>query len=142
MKVASLDDLQAVKEMSMKFIGTTYFADYADERIVEELLISILDGDKTEKIVLFEENVGMLVGIASPFLYGPYLSATELGWWIEPEHRKSKIGKTFLEAFEHWAKDIAGCSFVVMGALDNSLDKFYEKKGYRLNEKTYMKKIW
>ncbi len=123
----------------MEFINTTHFAKYTDDRIVTELLEGILSGDGTESIVIYEEDKGMIVGVITPFLYGPYLVATELGWYVHPDHRKTELGSNLLGAFEYWAKEKGGASMVVMGSLNDKLDNFYEKKGYTLNERAYMK---
>ena len=80
--------------------------------------------------------------MVSPSLYSKDRVALEILWWVEPDARKTGLGKELLEAFEYWAKNIAQCSIIAVSSLDDeSLDKFYNKKGYKLTEKTYMKVI-
>lgn len=139
MKVATLEDLEAVKEMALDFIDSTYFSEFSHGDTVEELLKGILTGDGTQSVVILEEGKGMIVGIATPFLYGPHKVASELGWYVYPNERKSKLGSELLAAFEYWAKEKAGCTMIVMGSLNDKLDKFYIDKGYKTHEKSYIK---
>jgi len=86
--------------------------------------------------------VGMLVGgIASP-LFSKDRVATELAWFVEPEHRDGRAAYKLLASYEKWAKD-SGCSFVTMVDIDTleSLEPLYTRKGYTLTEKTYVKEI-
>lgn len=138
MRLASLEDHQSLKEMSMSFIETTSY-DF-DEETIDNLLKVFLTSSNNEKIILFEEGKGFLAGMAVPFIFSKGYVATEIAWWVSPEERKNGVGDALLNAFEFWANKI-GCSSVVMVALDDYLGEFYKKKGYELLERAYIKRI-
>lgn len=139
MKIATLEDLPEIAEMSMKFVETTGYKDFADEDTIKSLIAAVVTSEPHEKIILLEPGVGFLAGCVTPFIFGPHLLATEIAWWVEPESRGSGIGKEFLDAFEFWAKEKAGCTMISMVCLDDKLEKFYVKQGYKLYERAYMK---
>lgn len=84
-----------------------------------------------------DEVVGFLVAAAGSIhpLLGPFNVASELAWWVEPEHRGH--GKKLLEAFLLWAEEF---DYVTMSALDDSLDKLYSSYGFTKNEVAYIKR--
>jgi len=138
-KIATLEDLPEIADMSMKFITTTGYSFFSDRESIEKLIEALIAGEQNEKIIIFQPGVGFLAGCATPFLFGPHLLATEIAWWVEPDKRGSGIGAEFLSAFEYWAKEKAGCAMINMVCLDDKLSKFYEDKGYKLYERAYMK---
>lgn len=141
MKVATLEDLPEIVEMGMNFAVTTGYVDYIDEDSVRNTFSNFITGDPTKTIIIFESGVGFLAGAATPFLFGKQYLASEIAWWIEIDARGNGAGKKFLEAFEYWAKEKAGCNLVSMACLDDNLMKFYDKQGYKLYERAYMKEL-
>jgi len=140
LKVATIEDLPLVRDMALKFLeNTEYNKHFSMEKLTAVIEELILDGGSTKIIILCEDK-GMIVGIVNPFLYGTKLVATELGWWVEPEERKNGVGESLLKAFEFWAHKV-GCSMITMISLDDELGQYYEKKGYKLYERAYMKEI-
>lgn len=139
MKIATLEDVSDIADMGMKFVESTGYIKYADRATIENLIIAVINGEKNERIILFEPDVGFLAACVTPFLFGPHILATEMAWWVNPDHRGKQIGSEFLKAFEYWAKEKAGASMVSMSCLDDKLCKFYEKQGYKLYERAYMK---
>jgi len=141
MKIATLDDLQEIKDMAARFLAVTGYANYSDEETIENLIVGMLTGRQDEKIILLKPGIGMLAGISSPFIFGPHLIASEIAWWIEPEKRGQKDGVELVEAFEYWAKFKAACAIITLTSLDDKVGKFYESRGYKLHERAYMKEI-
>jgi len=141
LKIATIDDFEEIRQMASKFMETTGYTEYSDEETISNLIINILTGKQNEMIILLKPGVGFLAGMASPFLFGPHLIASEIAWWIEQEKRNSGIGKELVEAFEYWAKNVAGCTMITLTSLDDNVGKFYEKKGYALYERAYMKEL-
>lgn len=85
---------------------------------------------------------GMLVGASVAPLFSKDKVATELAWYMNVEHRDGKAALRLLKAYEDWAKK-AECKFVTMIDIDTleDLHSLYERKGYTLTEKTYVKEI-
>lgn len=139
-KIASEEDLPLLHEMSLKFGEASPYKDLVNQQTIKDVVSDIVRGDNNSTLALMFEDKGMLLGITSKFLFGDRKLATEVAWWVEPEHRKSKIGPQLLEYFEYWAK-VVGCTMVTMISIDDTLGKYYEKQGYTLTERSYMKVI-
>lgn len=112
-----------------------------------KLMTSFLRAIELDEIVLFvaEDNnklVGMLVGVVNESLFSNDKIASELAWFVEKEYRGTSMALRLLAEFEKWAK-LQDCSFIAMIDLHrvNDLENMYNKLGYELAEKTYMKKV-
>lgn len=121
-----------------RFINSTAYKDLYNDEVLYDLLHKMLVLDNF--IVLLDGDKGMLAGTCTPFLFGNKLVASEIGWWVEPEYRNSGVGKQLVDAFEEWAKE-KNCDMIVMVSIDDSVGKYYEKTGYSLVERMYLKEI-
>ena len=139
-RIATVEDIPELLEMSMKFIDLTPHTKYASEMAVDRLLETLVTSGVDKAVVFIHEGKGMIAGAVTQYLFGPYTMAVEIGWWIDPEHRKSGAGAELLEAFEYWAKQL-GCAMVCMISIDDTLGEYYEKRGYSLRERTYTKDL-
>lgn len=139
-KIATIEDLDLVVSLAMKFAQASPYATYATEEDMRQLAKQIIEGPKENGIVLLYEDFGMIAGVARKFIYGYPYGATELAWWVDEDKRGTKAGVELLEAFEHWAKKV-GCLYITMTSLDDQIGNYYEKKGYKLCERAYMKQI-
>lgn len=137
---AALKDVEALVEMGIKFGEASPYKEYYTEGKVRA--IANLCAQEWVDFVAFidTDNKGMIVGHASKFLLGEVQIATEIAWWVNPEDRKGSVGKELLEAFEGWAKE-QGCKLISMISIDDTLGSYYEKCGYTLTERSYMKEI-
>lgn len=141
LKIATSQDFDTVYTMALKFLESIPYKDYYDEDKMKYIVDMLMNSGKENSIIILNENKGMIAGIASDFLFGYVRQATEIAWWVEPEHRKSGVGQELLEAFEYWAKNVAGCKLITMISLDDQLGKFYEKNDYDLHERAYLKEL-
>lgn len=137
---ATFVDYPEIKEMSKKFLDQTEYQKHSDESKIDSMILNFLCSDGTDKIVFISEEGGWLAGFIAPFTFGLENMAVEFGWWVEPSKRGLKIGTELKDAFETWAKE-QGCSLITMICLDDNIGKLYEKWGYKLYERTYMKEI-
>lgn len=141
MKIATLEDFEEIRQMSSKFMETTGYTEYSDEEAISNLINTILTSKQNEMIILLEPGVGFLAGMSSPFVFGTCRIASEIAWWINEDKRKSGVGAELISAFEYWASNVAGCRLITLTSLDDRLGEFYEKKGYALYERAYMKEL-
>lgn len=141
MKIATIEDLPEILDMSLNFMSKTGYTKYSDEQTIRNLIESIVTGRQNEMIILLIPGVGFLAGQASPFAFGPHFIASEIAWWVNEDKRKSGAGIELMDAFEYWAKNVAGCTVISLTSLDPKVGKIYEKKGYRLYERAYMKEL-
>lgn len=140
-KIATVDDLHEVLDMSKEFMSSTGYSKYSDEQTITNLIETIVTGPQDTMIILLIPGVGFLAGQSSPFAFGPHFLASEIAWWVNEDQRKSGAGNELIEAFEYWAKNVARCSIISLTSLDDKVGKIYEKKGYKLYERAYMKEL-
>lgn len=141
MKIATIEDLPEILSMSMKFMEGTGYTKYSDEQTISNLIEAIVTGRQDTMIILLKPGVGFIAGQASPFVFGKGNIASEIAWWINEDQRKAGVGSELVEAFEYWAKNVAMCDLISLTGLDDNIGKFYEKKGYKLYERAYMKEL-
>lgn len=139
-KIATEEDLPLLMEMAMKFAEASNYFEFVDKDKIQAYILALIKADNAKSIVFLYEDKGMLAAAASDFLFGNIKQAAELAWWVNPEERKSDVGKALMKAFEYWAYRI-GAKIKVMSCLDKSVAKYYEKNGYKLYERAYFKEV-
>lgn len=84
---------------------------------------------------------GVLAAQAGTLPIAPVKAASELIWWIEPDHR-GKSALRMIAAYEEWARE-RGCSLVNMVGLgsDPITTRLYERCGYVPAERHFMKTL-
>lgn len=133
-----MNDLEQILEMGMKFVGLTGYSDISNVDDIKMLIQAYIEAPNTEKIIILDD-CGFIMGQATRFPFGPDLIASETAWWVEPEARGENKGGKLFEAFEYWAKNVAGCKLISMTSLNSTVEKIYRRKGYKLYERAYMK---
>ena len=132
-----------VRLANLFFVESEYEFTLDNTTLLNNFIYSV-DSENIKTFVMQEGNklVGMLVGGIQQTLFSKDLIATELAWYVEKDYRGNKYSLQLLDMYEEWAKD-CGCSFVTMVDIDplNSLQKLYERKGFKLQEKTYVKRF-
>lgn len=105
---------------------------------------AFIDNGSCALFGMLEEGdfVGGLGCIKSPDFHCGKITATELFWFVKPEHRGRGID--LLDAFERWAK-INKCTRLIMVHMEDSMPKvlarFYRMKGYTPLERHFVKEI-
>lgn len=95
---------------------------------------------EAEAGVLLMHDHGMLGGLIGPVYFSPVKIAQEMFWFAERD------GMSLLKGFEDWSK-AQGADFVLMisQALDERTDRLmqkkYERRGYILKERQYVKEL-
>jgi GNAT superfamily N-acetyltransferase len=105
-------------------------------RFVDSGIGVVLGLEKDNRII------GALGAIKYPDPNDGAIIATELFWFVHPNHRGG--GVLLLDRFEQWAAK-SGCQRATMVHLENSMPKvlgrFYRLRGYRPIETHYLKEI-
>ena len=110
---------------------------------------SLLDAIGREDFCVFalqcdNEIVGMFIGFVAPCFFSDVIQATEIVWYVEPDHRGSRKALEMLDLFEEWAEfKGAVCSNLMNLDVLNAdkVAKMYNKRGYRLVENTFVKEL-
>ena len=145
LKLAEMSDFDAVYKMCRKFVKTTIYKDYFNDDTMREFAQTFITSPISEKVGLLALNeegkpVGLLGGMINNFIFGDIKMAVEIAWWVEPEFRKSGLGKELIDAFELWANK-NGCAFITLSFLEDKPAKIYEDIGYSFAEKSYIKRL-
>ncbi len=114
-----------------------------DKDKTEAMLKMCIENDMTTILVMEhgDEVVGGIVGVIQPLFMSHTVVASELAWFVDPDHRGRGALK-LVKAFEGWAKD-GGADYVTMADIRGiaDLSKLYERLGYELTEAAYSKKV-
>lgn len=97
--------------------------------------------DKTSVMILLSDH-GMLVAFASQAPFSSDRVSTEVAWWVDPEGRGNRDSLLLFEAYEIWSRKV-GCKLCQVAMLPSvtDLSRFYEKRGYKLLEQSYVKEF-
>jgi GNAT superfamily N-acetyltransferase len=135
---ATVEDGEVLIRLLCNFAAQSPYTNLVDYYRIGQLAGAFIMDD--DKLALLCGDKGMLLAMTMPFIWGTKPTATEMAWWVEPDHRKSGIGKALIHSFQEWAKD-KGCAAITLTGLDSSVSKMYDKLGYKLCEQTYIKEI-
>ena len=142
-RTASVDELGGIIRFMKKFEDTTDHVkvdiDYAIEsygRLMKRGVLTVFVMEEGDEIT------GSLSFLKSPSMNDGILTAVELWWFMDPEHRGN--GLQLFDAFEKSARD-QGCKrFAMIHMVDSFPDKLeslYKRRGYGLIEKHYVKEL-
>jgi len=141
---AKPEEACAVAEFMTKFEAETAHVK-VDARHAGEIYESMIRRGAGCMFILLSDGGDMIGGlgcIKAPDLHYDRIIAVETYWYVMPEYRG--VGMLLMEHFEKWAK-ANGCDAVAFVHLSDSmpeiLEKVYEKRGYTLIEKHFLKEI-
>ena len=145
--LATPEDFNSIKDMVVEFANKYPFSVNISDTKINSLIHDFVYADTREKILILAndpEPIGLIAGLKTEILFSDDKLASELMWWVNPSHRTTKAGSELLEAFEFWAVKV-GCSAIQMSTVQTEhaerLDKVYNRKGYTLVERGYLKEI-
>jgi ribosomal protein S18 acetylase RimI-like enzyme len=140
---ALVSDLPQMLAMGQRFFDASGYSDITsfDPESLEATLKNAPDS-----VFLVVEKDGVLVGMAGAIVYPFYFNlkhrtAQEMFWWVNPEHRG--VGGQLFYALMSEVKKM-GAESISMIALESSGDKvikFYEKRGFRPSERSFIRRI-
>jgi RimJ/RimL family protein N-acetyltransferase len=139
LKIATKEDEELVRSMAYKFVANSPYKEHHHKDAIDDMIHMVLTEDQRKFICLLHGTDGMIVGMANYFPYGDFKMATEFAWWVEEDKRSTGVGKELIDAFEYWAKEIAGCRGITMVSLDDTLGNYYTTRDYVLTERSYLK---
>ncbi len=147
-KLATLEDLPRIVELvEMAYTELPYGLKF-DHMRAFETLENVLDNGviicRLATVQDHPEIVGVLIAVKTFTTVSLEPIASELLWYVHPDHRSSKRALELLNAFELWGR-LQNCSALIMGNMANasaeSTHRLYLRKGYQLSEQTYFKRI-
>jgi len=130
---------QFVKESQNELLG------WNSTKVFASLLDAISRDDFGVFILRHEtEIVGMLISFVAPCFFSDVVQASELVWYVDPDHRGSKEARYMVELYEQWAVEHgAVCSILVnLNVLKgDKVAKLYGRMGYKMVENTFVKEL-
>ena len=109
-----------------------------------EKIRELFNYPKTATFFSYEGELvtGFISIIIAPFFFSDVERASDLGFYIRPEHRGGSAAVRLLRAAENWAKSM-GCKELYMGhSVGGKVDQmkqFYLRNGYRIGGFNSMK---
>lgn len=147
LRYGTLEDIPALMALGEAFFCELGYPDDDLDRdgipqVLHDLIISpagfVLVSEMDSRIT------GALLGLAHTPVFGRRLQASELGWWVAPDHRGSRDAVRMLAEFEAWARQ-RQCARVVLSRLMNmrphAVGRLYERLGYAERESSFAKAL-
>lgn len=138
---AEARDLPAMVDMAARFVEQAHDDLPVDREYLDGSLRAMLVSGSHLVLVLDVDGAarGVFCAVASRSQWSPVAVASELGLWIEPDHRGGMAVLRILRAYSEWASEM-GCVRASMVALSGrSLARLYERAGFLPAEFTYSK---
>ena len=114
-----------------------------DQRHIESLLTSLLVGRGF--ILIDDAGRGFIAAMVIANVWCPSVHELhELAWWVTPEHRGGTVGGRLWKEFDTMAQDLLDngrIQIICSSVIADSPKINYEKRGYRLMQKTYFKEL-
>ena len=107
---------------------------------------ALLDYSKSAGFLAFKDDkcIGFVAAVINEFFFSEYERATDLGFYILPEHRGGTTAFKLLKTVENWAKEM-GVKEIFMGhSVGGNIEgmkKFYQHNGYRIGGFNSMKRL-
>ena len=142
-RLAEDKDLDSILRMAADFWLQTQFNEPFEAEHTRHYVQMAFDQGLLAVVEIDGENVGFCAAIKS-FILGSTKAygATELAWWLDPEHRKGKNGIALLLFMEGLVKE-QGIKYWTMVSMQSSMPeqvgRMYERMGYVHSETSYTK---
>lgn len=137
-------DIPRIVEMAARFYAQTRYPDIAPLAKESAAGLAILMMDQGVMLVadVDGEVVGMVGLFIEPFTFNVATTmATELVWWVEPEHQRSGVGGELLAAIEPAcrAKGADVIRMMCLAGQSEGAEAIYGRMGYVPSEHAFTK---
>jgi GNAT superfamily N-acetyltransferase len=143
----TIEDIDALVDMGGRFFAFSAFSEFVpfDPDAVRAGLIALLDGGVVFVAEREHQIVGGIVGAMTSVWFNPDArTATELGWWVDEEHRTTSAGIKLYRAFEAWAKEQGAHAIVMSDLVIRGVapaENLFMKLGFTTVERSHVKKV-
>ncbi len=140
---ATFADLPRIVAMGERFLREVYAGRLTHppdpERLRATAMWLLEDCDRAVFVAELDDKViGMLGLFLHPHPFTGEQAASEMFWWVEPEHRGS--GLKLLRAATAWARE-AGATLLQMVAPGADVARAYEAMGFTKVETSYARRL-
>ncbi len=136
-------DVPKILEMGQRFFDESGYRDVTIFR--PEVFAATVNHLLTDGVLLLADQdgpVGMAAAIVFPFYFSGELTAQEMFWYVDKEHRG--IGGQLLDGLIGAVKARGATSLSMIGLENLNREKvaaMYQKRGFRAAEHMYIKRI-
>lgn len=143
---AEIEDFPQILELAREFWQQTQFK---SEPFNDEHCTNMIEMAHSHDLLAVLDVGGVVVGFSAAvksYLLASIeaLTATELAWWVSPDHRGGRNGYSLLKYMEYLAKE-SGVKYWNMASMESSMpdivNNMYERLGYKKSETVYTKVI-
>jgi GNAT superfamily N-acetyltransferase len=141
---ATHDDIPRIVTMAERFYAQTRYGEIAP--MAKESAAGLAIVMMEQGVMLLAEHDGEVVGMVGlfiePFTFNiTKTMATEIVWWVEPEHQRSGIGMELLAAIEPAcrAKGADVIRMMCLAGQCEGAEAIYTRMGYVPSEHAYTK---
>lgn len=143
-RFAAEHDIGRLVEMGRNFHSSSIYADkvrFNEDALAASLRMFIASDIAVVMVTEQNENVvGVIGGIVGPHYLTGENAASELFWWVEPEHRG--VGLPLLGAYEdEIAIRGARYSGMICPVGSGNVEKIYAKRGYEPMETIFYREM-
>jgi GNAT superfamily N-acetyltransferase len=138
MHLCKEEDIPHLTRMVKDFAALYPFPFTPDELKIEAVIRRLMQDGIV--IVAGAPPVGFIMGGLSEFIYNTEVVATELTWWVDEDHRNTKVGLSLFHAFEEWAHS-QGATIIQMSSAGKDMKDWYTRRGYVPSEASFYKRI-
>lgn len=146
---ATLLDRQDVRRLAIAFSYTPPYDQLFDEATrdalpIVDLLYDLIALDRAAIFLAIDAGGQVLGGLAicaNINLMTGAAFADELCWYVEPAHRKGRVGPYLLGAGEKWALEKRLGSIKMVAPHPSTVGRFLERRGYVALETAYLKRL-
>lgn len=136
-------DFESILDMSARFWLETQFTEPFERAHTLNMVEMAYDHELLAVVDINGECVGFCAAIKAYTMGSTKaLCATELAWWLNPEHRRGKNGIALLLFMEELVKE-QGVKYWTMISMQSSMPeevgRMYERMGYVHSETSYTK---
>lgn len=147
LSIADWSDFIGIQEIVAKFHTESPYAHIPLKHAkVNEIILSFIENKSDRTCILLKDGnkvVGIIAGQITEPVFCDRKIAHEIVWYVLPDYRKSIWSIKLLKAFEYWSENVMKADITQMASVSNDhidkLQSLYEKRGYKLFEKTYLK---
>lgn len=142
-RAATEEDFDEILNMSELFWLDTQFDEPFERDHTWHMVNLAFEHGLLAVVEIDSRCVGFCAGVKSPILgSSKALGATEVGWYVYPEHRKGKNGIALLQFMEGLVQE-QGIKYWTMVSMQSSMPeevgRMYERLGYVHSETCYTK---
>jgi GNAT superfamily N-acetyltransferase len=140
---ATLDDFEEIFALIEQMVIESSFSFAPPSRA---RIKALMEYKKGAAFLAYKEDkcIGFVGAIIAPFFFSDYERATDVGFYILPEHRGGSAAFKLLRTIEDWAKE-NGAKEIFMGhsvgGKIEEMKSFYVHNGYKIGGFNSMKRF-